>query len=197
MVEIIKENLYLLQNSKHNCQDILKKSSRSNHDIIDFLINLHLALELGLNCFYRYLILAQLKTEVKEKISFAYDLDKVSFIDKSVMFFVLPYFEFPKYEDIEQAENYYSAIGKLRNFSEIRNKLLHGHMNAQITFANGKTGQSKASELISEQSMQKQIENFKFIINAVAFYFDHLKSSLTDDGKERLKKQFLATDFLN
>lgn len=96
-----------------------------------------------------------------------------------MLFFYLPHFDFRG--KINKADEYHGAIGKLRNFSEIRNKLLHGHMNGQMFYVTeGRTTQTRAFEFSSEDTMKTQIESFLFILEAVRFYFDHLESSFSE-----------------
>ncbi len=194
-IEMRLESHHLLISNQQKCKDILSKPTRDRNDIIDFLISLHLVLEIGLNGFYRAIILNQLQKTVR-KTQIADDLDNVGFKEKTVMFFSLPYFEFPN--GINEADNYYKAIGKMKNFSEIRNKLLHGHSIMEISDGNGATERSRTFELLKEETLQNQIIDFKFIMSAVKFYFDNLKeSNITESGKEAFKNQFLSTDFLN
>ena len=193
-MEFIKENHYLFLSSKENCVRLQSLNKWNTQNIIDFLVSLHLVLEIGLNSFFRQIILMQLQKTI-DKIKIAENLDCISYIDKTILFFYLPHFDFQ--EKIEKADYYHSAIGKLKNFSEIRNKLLHGHMVGQITYADGRTSESKTFELISEEILKDQKESFKFIMEAVSFYFDHLESSFTHKGKEDVKKFYLDAGFLD
>ena len=193
-VSMTVESQYLLISNREKCHKILLKNEKDRNDIIDFLISLHLVLEIGLNGFYRKIILNQLQKTIRIT-TIANDLDSVSFIEKTVMFFTLPKFDFQ--DKINEADKYYDAIGKIRNFSEIRNKLLHGHAIMEIS-SNGTREQSRAFELLTEVNLQAQVNNFKFIMEAVEFYFEHMKNSnFTEHGKNSLKKQFLYIDFLN
>lgn len=194
-IELRLESHHLLISNRKKCNEILLKSTKDRNDIIDFLISLHLVLEIGLNGFYRTTILDQLQKSVR-KTTIAHDLDSIGFKEKTVMFFTFPYFVFP--DGIEEADKYYKAIGKLINFSGIRNKLLHGHTIMEISNTDGGIEQSKTFELIKENTIDNQIIDFKFIIEAVEYYFDHLKeSSISKEKQEEFKNQFLDKTFLD
>lgn len=60
----------------------------------------------------------------------AENFDKISFIDKTILFFYIPAFEFNS--NIREASHFHSAIKKMKDFNNIRNMLLHGHMNGKI-----------------------------------------------------------------
>jgi hypothetical protein len=190
---IRQENHHIFLSNKEKCREILNKNQRTREDIIDFLISLHLVLETGLNAFYRQIILTQLQKGI-EQTKIADNLDTINFIDKTALFFYLPHFNFQG--RIDEADRSHAAIGKLRQFSEIRNKLLHGHMDGQITYSEERSVQTRVHELISDETMSRQIEFFKFINEAVSFYFDHLKSSFTPQGKEDIKSFYLSNQFL-
>lgn len=69
------------------------KDARTKEDIMDFLISLHLVLEIGLNAFYRQVIFSELQKTI-EQTKVADNLDKINFIDKTILFFYLPHFDF-------------------------------------------------------------------------------------------------------
>lgn len=188
------ENHYLFMKSKQRCQEILNKKEISVGEIIDFLINLHFVLEIGLNGFFRQIILTQTQSTI-DKIKIAENLDKINFIDKTILFFYLPHFDFKG--DIQNVNKYHAAIGKLKEFSEIRNKLLHGHIDAIISYEDGSSTRSVTNQLTNNKNtMQKQIDAFKFIIEAISFYFDHFESAFSKTLKQELKNLYLNTDFL-
>ena len=193
-MEFIKENHYLFLSSKRKCIKLFSLKNWEPPNIVDYLISLHQVLEIGLNSFFRELILLQPLNGL-DKTTIVENLDKVSFIDKTRLFFSLPLFDFEG--KTKEAISYQSAIGKLKNFTEIRNKLLHGHMVGQITYEDGRTSTTKTSKLISEITLNNQMESFRYIMEAVGFYFDHLKTTLTKNGKEDIKQFYLDTSFLD
>jgi len=191
---IRQENHHIFLSNKIRCREILSNNSKTKEDIIDFLISLHLVLETGLNSFYREIILIQLQKNI-EQTKIANNLDNINFIDKTALFFYLPRFNF--HDKINEADTYHKAIGKLRQFSEVRNKLLHGHMNGQVTYSEEHRVETRAFELVSEENMNSQIEIFKFANEAVGFYFDHLETSISSEGKKDIKNFFLPKTFLD
>lgn len=184
-----KENDYLIISNREKCKQILQKQSISKEDIMDFLISLHLVLEVWLNTFYRHIILTQIKKNISH-ISVAKNLDSISFIDKTILFFYLPRFEFHWNENI--AEEYHKAIWLLKNFSEVRNKLLHGHMIWEV-FVSDSSEQSKLFQITTPKFMYQQIEDFKFILDAIYFYSEHLEYSIANTEK----MEYLRYDFLS
>lgn len=191
---IMKESLHLLLLNKEKCKEILAKPTKSEGDIMEFLISLHLVLELGVNAFFRQIIIMQLQKGI-ERTKVASNLDKISFIDKVALFIYMPSFSFNG--EISQADEYHAAIGKLRKFAGVRNKLLHGHMVGQVHYSETDIVETETALLLNEGMLQSQIEDFKFIMDAIAFYFDHWHSSFTTQGKIDLKTQFLETGFLS
>lgn len=188
------ESLHLLLLNKEKCKEILDKPTKSEGDIMEFLVSLHLVLELGLNAFFRQIIIMQLQKGI-EKTKVASNLDKISFIDKVALFIYMPSFNFNG--EIARADSYHAAIGKLRKFTGIRNKLIHGHMVGQVHYSATNIVDTETALLLNEDMLKIQIEDFKFIIDAIAFYFDHWHSSFTQQGKIDLKTQFLDTEFLS
>lgn len=190
-----QENHYILLSNQKKCKEILIKGERTREDKIDFLISLHLVLENGLNAFYRHVILDQLQKGI-EQTEIASNLDRIDFITKTTLFLYLPSYDF--LNEIDKANDYHKVIGKLINFSEIRNKLLHGHMDGQVTYygSSETVVNSRTFDLISDDSINLQISNFKFIVDAIKFYFDHLKSSFTTSGKDGIKDSYLDSSFL-
>lgn len=190
----VVESHHLLLSNRQKCNEILKKSKRDKNDYIDFFIALHMVLEAGINGFFRQIVMIRVQKGV-EKTKIAGDLDKVSFIDKVIFFFTLPSFDFQG--QIDEADKHYKAIGTLRDFASIRNKLLHGHMVGEFYDSVERSPtRTSSSELLNEEYLQKQIEKFKLITNALSFYFDCWESSINDHGKKEIKKQFLDTSFL-
>lgn len=190
---IMKESLYLLLSNREKCKEILAKSNRSEEDIMEFLISLHLVLELGLNAFFRQIIIMQLQKGI-ERTKVASNLDKINFKDKVALFIYMPSFSFNG--EIEKADEYHSVIGTLRNLAGVRNKLLHGHMVGEVHYSETNVIETEAALLLNEDTLIDQIEKFKFVMDAIAFYFDHWYSSFTAQGKIDLKTQFLDKEFL-
>lgn len=90
---VATESLYLMLSNKAKCQQLFQKDNRTEEDITDFLVSLHLVLELGLNAFFRQIILIQLQKGIS-RIDVADNLDKISFIDKACLFVYMPQYNF-------------------------------------------------------------------------------------------------------
>ncbi len=192
--EAIVESQYLILSNRKKCTEILQKQDRDRNDIIDFLISLHIVLEAGINGFIRKIVINRIKKGVRKK-EIVSDLDQVNFIHKVILFFTMPNFDFQG--KISDADNHYKAISKLRNFANIRNKLLHGHMVGEF-YESGSSLIVKTSGMkkLNEEHLESQIKDFQSIVDAISFYFDCWQSSFTAEGKKEIKKQFLDISFL-
>lgn len=188
---VTTESNYLLISNKKKVSILLSNSSLSQEDIMDTLISLHIILEVGINTLLRHLVPTQLKIKVGVQ-EITENLDKINFIDKVIFFIYYSEFKFP---DLEIAANYHGIINKIRNFSEMRNKLLHGH--SISTHFNGEVNKkSKLMEKLNLSKLGEQINDFKFILEGIGFYVDSLNTGLTKGGKESYKKAYLDTSFL-
>lgn len=97
--------------------------------------------------------------------------------------------------DLYMADEYHSIIGKLRNFCEIRNKLLHGHSITTL-FVGDNIENLETKELLSRSKIDEQINKFRYIFGGLCFYVDHIDSSITESGKNSFKKEYLDDSFL-
>jgi len=186
------ESEYLISSNKEKCKQLLGKSSLSEGDIIDVLVSLHIILEVSLNTLFRHLSLMGIKKDVDE-FEIIKNIDAINFIDKTVLFIYNSKFNFDT--KLTEASRYHSIIGTLKNFAGLRNQLLHGHSISSV-FSEGKSRQSPLKKNINPESLESQIERFKFILEGMRFYLDCLDSSLTLNGKESFKKAYLNDDFL-
>lgn len=187
------ESEYLISSNKEKCKQLLGKSSLGEGDIIDVLVSLHIILEVSLNTLFRHLSLMGIKKDVDE-FEIIKNIDAINFIDKMVLFIYNSKFNFDT--KLAEASRYHSIIGTLKNFAGLRNQLLHGHSISSV-FSGGKSRQSPLKKNISPESLESQIEKFKFILGGMRFYLDCLDSSLTPSGKESFKKAYLNDDFLS
>lgn len=194
MIEARTESMYLVQSNKKKCTELLKKDSLSENEMIDFYISLHIVMEASLNAFFRNLSLIQIQKSVN-KLQIAKNIDSISFIDKTTLFIYNYRYDFKG--NIEQADEYHSIIGKLKNFSGVRNKLLHGHSISTLFQDGDNNQQSETRTLLDKEKIQIQIQLFKDIFKGLRFYLDHIDSSLTESGKESFKKEYLDDNFLD
>lgn len=177
MTSVISESYYLIESNRNKCSSLLKKKNLSPNDICDFLISLHIVLEVSINSLFREIIINNLqKTISKEKI--VDDLDKLSFIDKVIFFILFSKFNFNS--EIDKANNYYSIIGKLKDFTEPRNKLLHGAMVGSFADSDSIT---HTANLLTPENKEKQIKSFKDILEGLRFYCNCLINTNIDEDK--------------
>lgn len=206
---ITLESNYLISYNKEICKSVLAEINKNKEDpnyhkkkikedLSVFFISLHLVMEIGLNGFFRKIHLKQIKKEL-EPIKVAENLDSISFIDKTILFIYNSKFDF---DDIQKATNYHKIIGKIRNFNEIRNKLMHGH---SIGFDIGdlKDGKlpenfedSKLFKLLTIENCKKQIELFLEIMEGMSYYFESLESDYSKDDIKKFKDLYLSGDFI-
>lgn len=191
------ESEHLITSNKEKCSEILGKEKRSEEDIIDFYISLHLVLEVSLNAFFRYLSTSRIKKRIPE-FKVIKNLDAINLIDKTILFIYNSPFNFAS--ELGEATKWHSIIGKMRNFSEVRNKLIHGHSISTIV-TDGKIDpeHSEAREMLSESGLKVQIEDFQFIMEGMRFYFDHIyyeDIEFSDSYKSDLKEGYLDDSFL-
>jgi hypothetical protein len=189
---IKKESNYLIISNKEKCKNLLINSPLSSNDIVDILISLHIVLEVSLNTLYRHLISAFIKKDVDE-FEIMNNIDNIGFIDKTIMFIYNSKFNFNN--KLKEATKYHSIISALRDFSGVRNKLLHGHSISTI-FDGEKNRYSELKKILNPDFLKNQIKKFSFILEGMRFYLDCLDSGLTEHGKEQYKKSFLDDSFL-
>ncbi|HBA36837.1 TPA: hypothetical protein DCZ15_03105 [Candidatus Falkowbacteria bacterium] len=195
---ILKTDDSFLVYNRDKCRELINKGLNNKEDIMQFLLSLHIVLEVGINSFFRALIL------VRRFGGFKTDcIDQVSFIDKITMFFYLPYSSgVISSEVIEQNR---SAISKLKSFAEVRNKLMHGHINAEIfetpdnLFAGKIKKVTATAKLIHNDVVIKQISDFKFIVSSLSFfintYWDSFGIEETKEGKRIINVKSGLIDF--
>lgn len=190
------ESGYLWIFNENKCKDILSKTNKDEKDMIDFLISLHLVLEIKLNTFFRQVLLLQTKLIVAsgvDEFKIIKNIDNISFIDKIIF---LIYNSDTRNAQFDDVLKYHKIINEVKRFSELRNKLLHGHsVSYSGTDKDGKIIKSDVSRNINLKYLKEQIERFVFIIDGINFYFDYYESNSIKD-KDNLKKNYLNYAFL-
>jgi hypothetical protein len=185
------ESNHLYNSSINKVSRLLSKECVNRNDLIDIFVGLHLILELGINNIFRKIILPSIKKQIGTHKIFN-NLDNISFLNKIVMFVYYSKFNFP---DNKKATEYHKIIGTLRNFSQIRNKLFHGHSITEIS-KNGNTTRSSTMEKLDTIVLKNQIKDFKFIIKGMRYYVDCFDTTITSIDKDKYKKSFLMDDFI-
>jgi hypothetical protein len=185
------ESNHLFYSHKEKLKNLLNKNELDRNDVIDIYFSLHLVLELGINNVFRKIITPGLKNNI-DTHEMVENLDSISFRDKIVMFIYYSKFNF---NEISDATRYHSIINKIKKFSEIRNKLFHGHSISEISNNKG-ISRSNLREKLKFEVLKKHVEDFKFILEGLAYYIDCLESENTSDGKRQFIKTYLSHDFI-
>jgi len=186
------ESNYLIITNKEKCRQILTKKDLTEEDIIDFLIAIHIVLEVSLNSLFRNLSLMGIKKGVDD-FEIGQNIDEISFIHKTTLFIYNSKFNFDG--KLDESTHYHSIIGKLKNFAAPRNRLLHGHSISTI-FSGGNQRHSFLRQSINRHYLREQMGKFRDIVEGMRFYLDCLDSSLTPEGRADFKKAYLDDDFL-
>ncbi len=187
------ESNYLIIKNKEICSSILRMPEPGENDLIDFFVSIHLVMEISLNTFFRVISLNEMQKRV-DPLAVIKNLDGINFIDKTILFIYNSHFNFNG--DVDSADRYHSIIGQLRQFSEPRNKLLHGHSISTI-FHQDTNRHSDTRNIITRERMNSQISLYKSVMDGLKFYFDCLRSSFSVSGKDTIKREYLDDGFLN
>lgn len=183
---------------KRVCNDFLQKYTLNDVEILDFLLSLHLVLEIGVNSFFRslYYIYSNLEFSKYENL-----LDDVSFLNKIQYFLSSNRFTYRDGKEVDEAEKLAKqVISDIKNFNEVRNKIVHGHSISEYSGAVSK--KSKLLELIRPSQVKDQVERFKKIIDSLNYFVDRLVINSTDisipsDQIRQFQEDFLSYNFLN
>jgi hypothetical protein len=186
------ESHYLIESNREKCRVTFSKREWRDGELVDGYIALHIVLEASLNSLFRELALRSLKKEIDEIVVME-NVDRISFIDKATLFIYNSKFNLDG--KLADAARYHAVIGKLRAFCEIRNLLLHGHAIATVTNSKGTTRHTRARRSIDYQRLLQQINDFRFIVEGLAFFLDCL-DGISEGEKSRFKSQYLSSDFL-
>lgn len=186
---VISESLHLLEANKEKCEAINKKEDKSPNDIADFLISLHLVMEISINALIRDLVVNNLQKTI-DKSKIVDNLDRISFIDKTILFVYMEKYDFS--DSIENADKHHSLIGLLKSFSQTRNLLMHGSMIGD--FLDGQSSTTSTVSKLTDSHFNEQVERFKKIYDGLIFYLEHLKHCNSD--VDYLKRKFLNYNFL-
>ena len=190
MVE--QESNHLIISNKNVCTKLLSQDDLSQNDIIDLYIALHLVLEISLNSLHRSISLTLLRKNV-DRLEVIENVDNIGFIEKTTLFIYNSKFNFQNND--AEAINYHSLIGTLKNFSFIRNRLLHGH-SIRTIIDEGDARHSKIKQKMNIEDLKEQISKLRFIFEGMRFYLDNLDLDLSKDQINQLKQLYLNDDFL-
>lgn len=193
-IQIYQDSLYLLQSNRLKCQELLSKDELEENDIIDIYISLHIVLEVALNALHRQIITSQIVKPI-DRLEVIKNIDVIGFIEKTILFIYNAHFDFQS--DLDESATHHKIIGKLRNFSGIRNKLLHGHSIGSLTNDENVTRVSEARSNLEIDKMKAQIKLFIDINNGMGFFLDHLDNDGWSEGYiDDLKNEYLNYSFI-
>jgi hypothetical protein len=191
---IFQESLYLLISSRKRCGSLLRKKELNERDIIDTYISLHLILEISLNTLHRQIITSKITIPINE-LNVIENIDRIGFAEKTALFVYNSSFDFGN--DIQESTNHHEIVGKLRDFSEVRNKLIHGYSIASLTTSTGLNQSTKTRKLLNLTKLKKQIKLFIDINEGMKFFLDHLNiENWSREYVKDLKGQYLNCDFI-
>jgi hypothetical protein len=188
------ESNYFFISRRNKCTEFLKIDDPKEADILEFLLNLHFVLEVGINTFFRNYY----------KFSSNYDffknsreIDNINFNDKVTIFLNENNFTLITGENLYTSREKVNEItGLTKNFNNIRNMIVHGHSVSEISSGDHKEQSSLKSKLTKE-SYIKQIDSFKKIITNINYFIDRLDTKIQREQIKMFQKNYLDLDFLN
>ncbi len=170
MTTVSIESTYLIRSNKWKCEQLFSKGHYGENDIIDILISLHLILEIGINGLFRALSNQTFKKDV-DILERMEKIDSINFIDKVTMFVYFGNFDFK--DKLDEATKYHKIIGTLKDFTYMRNALLHGHALHTITdLDTSAKRKTRTQEKLNVEFLNNQIKKFQFIMDGMTFYLD-------------------------
>lgn len=188
---IIAESLHILNKNIEECRIIFDKEDKSPNDIADFLISLHLVLEISINALIRDVVVNNLQKTI-DKSKIVENLDRISFIDKTTLFVYMEKYTFSNFEEVLEADKHHSIIGIIKKFAETRNFLMHGSMIGG--FLDGRSSNTVVVSRLTNKHMDDQVDRFKKICDGMKFYLKHLTSHNSDI--KGLENRFLSYEFI-
>ncbi len=196
-VTLTVQSHYFLIGRRKLCKKLLNKSHKSKlteEERLEFLLALHIVLEVGINSFLRSLYSTYTNLDY---VKYENVIDEVNYIDKTRMFLSSNRFIFSSGGEKRDAEKRAKKlIQSLIKFGRIRNMIMHGHSLSESS--GGAPKQSNLKEILtSESKVDRQVQRFKDIIESFNFFVDRLETSVNEEQIKTLKKNFLDSSFLN
>ena len=188
-IKIKIESSAFFAKKRDDCVQLLSKENPSELDIMEFMLNLHLVLEIGVNAFFRnYFQHISCIDEIKD----THVIDEISFIDKVKFFLVSNNFTFQSGDDRKIANKKSTAlISDIMVFSSIRNKIIHGH-----SVSESNQVKSKLKKQLTPAYTNDFIEKYKEIILSLNYFIDRMDSSINRQQIALFQKNWLSVDFL-
>ncbi len=190
------ESTYLIRKNRAICQKLITEGNFSENNIIDILISLHLVLEIGINGLFHVISLKSFEKDI-DMLDIMENVDKIGFIEKINMFIYFGSFNFDK--KLDKATKYHKILNTLKDFTYVRNALLHGHSIMTIyEFQKGsKEKSTRMKDKLNKIFLQEHIKQFKFIMDGIGFYLECYETDkISVDIKSGWYGTYLNTGFL-
>lgn len=199
-----KKNEYLIHSSRGKCKKILEKTNLNENDIIELFLYLHLILEISINYLLSYILKLKLNTVFQNEediLSFIEQLETIPFSNKILLFISYSTFQFKSEEKENMIKFYKKLPGIIREFTGIRNKLLHGHNISETGSVSTEGGTniihtSKIKKELNQKKVNSQVLNFYKINKIISIFILKSDSSLTISGRNTLINSYLDTSFI-
>lgn len=192
-VTIKVESNYFLISRRKECENFLDKDNPTEPEILEFLLALHFVLEIGINTFFRGYYKTSSNYDFSQDNK---DIDSVDFINKVIIFINCNKFTLIDGDDVSIAHDLAKKLpGRIRNFNNMRNMIVHGHSISEISGVTIKKSPLKSK--LSKDGYIKQIDDFKEILIGINYFIDRLDTHIPKSQLDVFKKTYLDTDFLN
>lgn len=188
------ESNYFFISRKNKCSEFLQITEPQESDILEFLLNLHFVLELGINTFFR--------NYYKHSSNYDFfkdsrDIDNIDFQNKITIFLHENHFILETGESLATSRQKVNEIvGTIRNFNNVRNMIVHGHSVSEIHFGEQRIPSNLKSKLNKDYVLD-QIESFKKIITNINYFIDRLNTQIPREQLNSFQRIYLDIDFLS
>jgi hypothetical protein len=179
---------------KNKCSEFLKVTDPKEEDILEFLLNLHFVLEIGINTFFRNYYK---HTSNYDFFAESKEIDNIDFYSKVAIFLHENNFTLEDGDAVADSKTKVKQImGTIKNFNYTRNMIVHGHSVSEIHYGEQKI-QSNLKSQLNLDHVIKQTEGFKRIINNLNYFIERLSTKIPKEQLNALQRIYLNTDFLN
>jgi hypothetical protein len=97
--------------------------------------------------------------------------------------------------NLSEAAQHHSVINRLKKFSEIRNKLIHGYSISSVITHDGHLQQTRTRQQLTKDFMLQQIDLYQVIIDNLGFFVNAL-GNINSKQKEDFINRYLDASFL-
>jgi hypothetical protein len=187
------ESNYFFMSRKQKCSEFLKITDPKEDDILEFLLNLHFVLEIGINTFFRNYYK---HTSNYDFFSDSKEIDNIDFYSKITIFLHENNFTLETREsEHESRKKVKQIMGTIKNFNYTRNMIVHGHSISEIHYGETKI-QSKLKATLNKDYVIKQIDSFKDILNNLNYFIDRINTKISKEQLQSFQRIYLDINFL-